>query len=308
MEPLVLNRLSDRIRDGERDEAYDGVLAHLQQDRRQLDTKSWKRYTTVFQEHPLHRLLCQCPLYQRAFQKPRGYAEDGVLLDLLSGLEPLPAGTSPVGESFFRWQLSQIGSLSFRARLVLLGQKIDAIAESSAGASILAVASGHLLEVRYSAAVTAGRLGRLIALDHDSDNLEFVERRLGDRVETVQGTVRSLLNGRTTFDGLDLIYSPGLFHYLGDAAAKSLARVLFGMLRPGGVFMLANFAPNLPEIALLEAGMDWWLAYRDEADCERLTREIPACHPRRLFRDEHHNLVFIEVRKTSCGDKQNKRR
>jgi hypothetical protein len=299
MEPRVLDRLSDRIREGERGEAYDCVLAYLQKTRRQAGTKSWKSCAAVFREHPLHRLLCQSPLYRRAFEKPRGYAEDGILLDLLCGIEPLPAGVSPVGETFFRWQLRQVGSLSFRARAALVGRKIDAIAARPAGASVLAVASGHLAEVQYSRAASAGRLDRLIAVDHDPENLEFVERRLGrGRVETVQGTVRSLLSGRTKFNDLDLIYSPGLFHSLGDAAATSLARVLFGMLRPGGVFLLANFASNLPEIALLEAGMDWWLAYRDEGECERLTREIPACHPRRLFRDEHHNLVFVEVRKT----------
>ncbi len=72
---------------------------------------------------------------------------------------------------------------------------------------------------------------------------------------------------------------------------------MFAMLRSGGRLLVANFAPNLPDIGYLETAMDWQLIYRDEAAMEALTVEIPdsAIKDRHLFRDPHNNIVFLEI-------------
>jgi SAM-dependent methyltransferase len=203
-----------------------------------------------------------------------------------------------MGEQFYRWQFEQSACRSVRARRNLLAEKIDALAENVRRPRILAVACGHLREAQQSRAVAGGRVDRFFAVDQDPDSLDLVDReQRASGIEAVNASVRSLVAGKSDLEDLDLVYSAGLFNYLADATAVILTRALFDMLRPGGSVLIANFAPNLPDIGLMEAGMDWWLTYRDEAACERLTLEIPGRHPRRVFRDRYHNIVFVEVGK-----------
>jgi hypothetical protein len=291
--------IAESIRSGDRDPSYERLRNHFLDIRRRSRGTQWKEYTALFRRHALHRMLCQCPLIRRAFQKPRGYAGDPLIFDFLYSRETLPADTSPLGESLYRWQFEQDGSRSARARLRLIGDAIDALAGTVSRPRILAVACGHLREAHLSTAVARREIGRFFALDGDSEALEAVEREQpSGGIETVNLSVRGLLSGKRTFEGLDLAYSAGVFNCLGDATGTRLARVLFDMLRPGGSLLMVNCAPNLPELAFMEASMDWWVNSRDEAACERLTGEIPLRHPRRAFRDGFHNMVFVEVTKT----------
>jgi extracellular factor (EF) 3-hydroxypalmitic acid methyl ester biosynthesis protein len=286
------------IRYEDPDESYGRILHHLNEQRRLLPLAQWKQYAGAFQKHRVHKLLCQCPLYRRAFQKPRGYPGDAVLFDFIYGLEPLPADTSPLGEQFYRWQLMQSVCRSIRARRDLVAETIDGLADRVRRPAILSVGCGHLREAHKSRAVTEGRIDRFRALDQDWQTLSVVESEL-PRIEIANTSVRDLLAGKANFKGTDLVYSLGLYDYLEDATATKLTRILFEMVRPGGSILVANFAPNLPDIGLMEAGMDWWLRYRDEVACERFTWGISDRHPRRLFRDRDYNSVFIEINKLS---------
>jgi SAM-dependent methyltransferase len=172
---------------------------------------------------------------------------------------------------------------------------LDELAGRANMPRVLSVACGHLREAQRSRAVLAGRLGECIAFDQDADSLAVVDREQAHhRVRATQGTVRGLLNG-TTLSDFDLIYSAGLYDYLVDSVASRLTAVLYSMLRPGGRLLIANFSPELPDVAYMDVVMDWRLIHRDEARMERLVDQLPHGHRRRLFRNRERTLAYLEV-------------
>ena len=184
-----------------------------------------------------------------------------------------------------------------RERRQLLSQEIDATAARVCKPRILSVACGHLREAEHSRAVAEGRVGELIAFDQDEESLAEVNRKHPhDAVRTVCGSVRSILQGRTHFEPMDLIYSAGLYDYLAEGTAQRLTRLLFEGLRPGGRLVLGNFA-HCPEAGYLESFMDWWLVYRNEAQMQALLAEVPAdaIAEQRMFRDSGRNVIYLEL-------------
>lgn len=291
-----VSRAQDSLQDGAYLEAFTSMLHHLGQLRDTLSADEWKAACTAYRAHPLHQILCQCPFHGRAFHKPRGYAGDAPTLDYIYGLTPLEPSVSEAGRIFFEWQSNTQSMQSVRARKDRLAELIDETASRVNQPRILSVACGHLREALRSEALRSGRVGQLFALDQDAESIELVRNAYsGMPVEPVLGSVRGLLGKKVTFSELDLIYSAGLHDYLADPVANRLNEILFDMLLPGGRLVVANFAPNLPDIGFVEASMDWQLIYRDEAACGAMTASIDPKHPRRFFRDEPGNIVFVEV-------------
>jgi hypothetical protein len=70
--------------------------------------------------------------------------------------------------------------------------------------------------------------------------------------------------------GSDLLFCPGLFDYLDDAAAIAMLRTLYQHLRPGGRLTIFQFAPHNPTRAYMEWMANWYLIYRDAAELRRL--------------------------------------
>jgi len=123
----------------------------------------------------------------------------------------------------------------------------------------------------------AGGLEVLYAVDHDSQSLTVVAKELALLgVKPVQASVVGLLRGDVDFHGLDFVYAAGLFEYLQEHTAQRLVERMFAMLRPGGRLLLTNLRPTVEDAGYMEAYMDWWLLYRTEDDCWRLTAGLPA--------------------------------
>jgi SAM-dependent methyltransferase len=275
-------------------------LKHL---RGTLPESDWCRFCrTVCRAHPIHNLVQQDPATQRCFEKPRHYAGDAVLLDLFYGKQAaLASGSSKRGLEILQFLSQQQTAVSLRRRRDLLARWLDELAERTPGAHVLSVACGHLREAQLSRAVHERRFGEFLALDQDPESLAVVEREVGPYgVTPLLGTVKALLKGQLTLTGLDGIYAAGLYDYLPRRVAIQLTRILFSMLKPGGRLLLANYADPLPDSdfkAYMEAFMDWWLIYRDEADVEEWIQDVPRkeLSGYQVFRKESGNLIFLEA-------------
>jgi extracellular factor (EF) 3-hydroxypalmitic acid methyl ester biosynthesis protein len=263
--------------------------------RQQASEEGWRRLClTVAQAHPLRELLHHCPFTRRSFERPRGYAGDAVLLDYLYTEQSL--GLEHPGRDIYRFMFRQPSPRSVRERRERLAREIDTTAALVPGARILSVACGHLREAELSHAVAEHRLGALYAMDQDALSLGEIQQHFPHGpVQTVHGSVRALLVDRLRFEPLDLIYSAGLYDYLSDPLARRLTRRLFDMLEPGGRLVLANFSPRAPEAGYMEAFMDWWLIYREEAGMLALTEEIDPdlIASRTLSWDTQHNVIYM---------------
>ncbi len=274
-------------------ELYQG-LYHL---RRKCDREEWHVFCLEStRSHRLRELLHQCPYSRHSYLRPRGYAGDADLIDYV--YSERRTGAPPLGQDIYRFLYQQPGPRCVRERRMILAREIDAVAERVRRPKILSVACGHLREAEQSRAVAERRVGTFLAVDQDKESLAEVERQhTGGVVTPVCDTVRSIILGRSTFKGQDLIYSAGLYDYLSSCTAQRLTRQLFGMLRPGGRLVLGNFASSTPDAGYLEAFMDWWLVYRDEAEMRALSAEIDPAQIAsvNMFRDSVGHVIYLEL-------------
>jgi len=283
----------------------DEFATHLERIRRALSPDEWDQFIKHrVASHPIRALFHEDPFTWRAFAKPRGYAGDAELLDLIYADAPPAGPLTPLGTRLYDWSVAGTACRSVRARRDILAALIDRVANDRPDPRILSVACGHLREAQRSAAVCAGAVREIIALDQDPLSLALVEREQAHRkVTPVRGSVRHLLGGAKSLGHFDLVYAAGLYDYLAVPTARALTRSLFATLRPGGTLVVANFAPSLTDIGYMEAIMDWRLIYRDERDVEDFAAEIPAetIASKELFRDEPGNVVYLMLRRGEGG-------
>ena len=290
----------DELRDGSVGR-LETLVEQLNVVRQSLPPDDWR--TTVEQSirpHPVTRLIHEEPFTRRAFDKPRGYAGDAPMLDLVYGEGPSPERLTPLGRRLHLWAVQQPACLSVRLRRDFLAKALDDVAREVESPRILALACGHLREAGHSYAVRTGGIEELVGIDQDEESLTEVRRSL-DRypVRAVPGSVRAVLSGRRPAGDFDLIYAAGLYDYLATKTACALTRTLFQSLRPNGRLLIPNFAPSLRDIGYMEAIMDWYLTYREENAMLELADALPKeeVGAVRTFRDELQNVVYLDVRR-----------
>ena len=248
-----------------------------------------------------HRIVAQLraePFTRRAFEKPRGYAGDAIMMDMLYRDRSYGVGLTPLGTALHSWVGRQPAPLSVLERRTILAAEIDAVAECRDAPRVLSIACGHLREAQVSVAVQAKAVAELVALDQDEESLALVEREQGAfNVRVERASVRRFVRGGEELGTFDLVYSAGLYDYLDDESAKSVTAAMFRSLRPGGRLLVANFAPELRDIGFMEAVMDWRLIYRDEAALTDIADRIPGQDIAGRFtaRDRFGNVVYMTV-------------
>ena len=221
-----------------------------------LEPNAWVKCVKQIRESDLLALVHQDPFTSRAFNKPRGYAGDAVMMDYIYGLEEnwQPPKSSFLGQGVFQYTTSAAASAGVRARREHIAEKLDEVARYNDSPEVMAVASGHLREASMSSAVRRRKFGRFVALDADAESLLEVERSFGRfGVQCELADIRKMLTGRMDFGKFDLIYSTGLYDYIKEKTAQKLSYHLFSMLKPGGKLVLANFLPTIEDIGYMEA-------------------------------------------------------
>jgi hypothetical protein len=278
----------------------DELFIGLRNIRLRASQPEWTALVEQCRRHPLCQLVYEDPFTSRASSKPRGYAGDAVMMDYIYGREEQrqPPSATPLGSAIFDYTTAAPASEGVRARRAIIASRIDRLAEEMHRPNILAIAAGHLREVELSAAVRRRKIGKFVALDADPLSSAEVDQsygRLG--VETVTATFRRLLVDEEREKEFDLVYSTGLFDYLSQRAARRLVLSMFGMLRPGGSLLVANFLPGIRDLGYMESFMDWQLIYRNRCDMVDLTMDIPEEDVEQvtLLSEEARNILFLQV-------------
>jgi len=279
----------------------DALVSHLDTTRRAVGPAAWpSTIERVIAPHRLRAMLHQEPLTRHAFEKPRGYPGDAELLDLIYRDSPFTGAMTPLGARIHAWAASQNACRSVRERRHILGTLIDAVASERSMPRILSLACGHLREAHHSEAVRGNAIGELVAVDQDPLSLAVVAREAkGARITPVKASIQRFLVDPTMYGEFDLVYSAGLYDYLGDKTARRLTDAMFGALRSGGRLVVANFAPELRDIGYMEAVMDWRLIYRDEHGVAGVCDHLPAdlIREQTMRRDVAGNVIYLTVRK-----------
>jgi extracellular factor (EF) 3-hydroxypalmitic acid methyl ester biosynthesis protein len=251
--------------------------------------------------HPIQDLLLQDPLTYRSFTRPRGYAGDAVLIDMIYFPQQTNMDSvSSIGQQIYRYNTRSPLSRTLRKRMKLTADYIDKFAQSRSNVSVLSVASGHCRELKYSEAMKNGDISKFVALDHDSASLNFMRNEYKDlNLESAPLSVSDLIKGKSQLGEFDLIYSAGLYDYLSTRFAQKLTKQLYNMLKPGGKLMLINIAQDYSEVGYLESYMNWAMVGRGKRETLELAAELRTNEPAILNVNNgaeissHYNLLEI---------------
>lgn len=296
----LLDDMAGRLTNGRGAGAIDALGTGLNAQRRRVPVAVWQEtLIATCRQHPLHDMLLEDPYTRRAFEKPRGYAGDAVMLDYIYSGEA-PPQTSPLGRRVFLGTIGSPNGRSVIARRDRIAQMLDYVATVREAPRILAIACGHLREAQQSIAVQNGRVGTFFALDQDAASLAVVEREQSTcGVRTLHAALSQLLRGDIQFEDLDFVYSTGLLDYLPDPVAATLMRLMFDQLAPGGTLLVTNFVPDNHGRGYMEAFMDWRLICRDAADMQALAAPILMEHHVgcRFYHGRFNNVIYLELSK-----------
>ena len=284
------------IVDGDVHNAMAALRVSLGELRGELPRDEWTALGQDARRHPIHQLLLESPFTRRAFDKPRGYAGDAGLMDLIYGVTP-QADLSPLGGLLYGYEFDSPCFQSVRTRRAVLAHEIDRVAATRRNSQVLAVASGHLREIEWSRAARAGTV-EITAFDQDRDSLALIEEQYTHYpVSTVHASIGALLRRSIRFADRDLIYAAGLYDYLADDVARVLTATLFRMLGAGGRLLIANFTPVAHDAAFMETFMDWHLIYRTPEQFRSLSRGIAPAEIAAIesFCDPNGHVTYLRV-------------
>jgi hypothetical protein len=303
----LFDRACRSIELGQFTEGLDDLFTGVEQIRNASGLDAWSAFVDQARtDHRLMSLVHQDPFTKRAFDKPRGYAGDAVMMDYAYGIHGAHEATrqaSDFGRALLEYLQMRPAVQSARYRREHIGRLIDEIAAMEARPRILAVAAGHLREAERSTALAAGRVGRFVALDADRESLREVQAQYsGLGVETIHASVRHLLARKVTREPFDFVYAAGLYDYLNDNVAATLTARLFELTKPGGRMLIPNYAPSCPDRGYMESCMAWDLIYRDEYGMARLIARIPADQIASydVYSDPSGSVVYLSVEKGTC--------
>jgi hypothetical protein len=190
----------------------DAFAIRLNTARRTLSPARWRAFVAEAFAHPVLGLVHEDPFTRHAFEKPRGYAGDAELLDLIYRDHPYTGTITDRGSRLHEWTGEGSACRSVRARRDGLARWIDRIASERPQPRILSVACGHLREAQRSEAVREGRIGELVALDQDARSIALIQREQSQHnVTTVTSSFRRLIVAPADLGTFDFIYSAGLY-------------------------------------------------------------------------------------------------
>ncbi|MFA6636607.1 MAG: class I SAM-dependent methyltransferase [Candidatus Omnitrophota bacterium] len=206
--------------------------------------------------------------------KPFGYPGDFKIIYDIYLNSPKTCGFERLFDNYF--QMSAI-AVAVRNRKGDLKRIItDHISKTnSPSIRIMNLASGSAKEIHEL--FLEEKLNENVSIDcfdHDARALNF-SKELLSRITTVKFFKKNALRIAAARDVLDVIpgrydviYSAGLFDYLGHTTAVSLCKNLGKILTPGGLLLIANVRDKYsnPSVHFMEWVGDWNLIYRDEEE------------------------------------------
>ena len=304
---IDLTKLLDRALAGLRDETtahhrLEALCEHLYRLRAEVSPRQWKSIGALCRAHPIFPVLLSEPITSRGFAKPRGYAGDAKLMDLIYSVQPAAGLTRESGlvHSFLKGRPSLRGA---RARKLKLAALLHRTLDEVESPEILSVACGHMRESQLLSPSRLNRAKRFVALDQDEQSLHEVSRSMSEcsALSIVPGSIRRLIAGREELGEFDLIYSLGLYDYLEQPVAARLTQVLFDSLKPGGRLVIANYLP-VQDSAYMETFMEWDLIYRTPEEILEMASDVHMDQvSEKRYTEEHSGTIgFLELSKASA--------
>jgi extracellular factor (EF) 3-hydroxypalmitic acid methyl ester biosynthesis protein len=246
---------------------------------------------------------------QRTNLKPRGYAGDATMMQML--YDNAFVGQLVFNKLLHKHPLEHPGAQAVRNRRELIPKMVRAamVASSVPRFRLASVACGPARELEdlFVSDEDYERI-ELTLLDQDEEAiaaaLECVARLSVNRkpinVTCVNDSVRTLLRTRDLPGRLGrfhYIYTMGMFDYLTPPVAKALLAKLYELLEPGGELLVGNYHARNPSRYYMAYWLDWILYYRTEHEMLSMAADLPGVEAS-VELDESKAQLFLTVRKT----------
>jgi hypothetical protein len=173
---------------------------------------------------------------------------------------------------------------------------------------VLSIGAGVSEEVRQSLLTQVKRPAMFTLLDQDDRALNISFERLYPETLRQDGLVninclqtgfQRLVNPRSINPPIppqDIIYSLGILDYLKQPRAKRFCRTLYSLLKPGGLFVVANVQDLIDNGRWrAECIADWTLIYRTREQMIDLAQDLGGEFE--LREDTTRNILMLSVRK-----------
>jgi extracellular factor (EF) 3-hydroxypalmitic acid methyl ester biosynthesis protein len=282
-----------------------------------VENLTWKEHQhhTLYFRNQLWDFIQCCPFTSRATLKPRGYAGDFGLMQMiyLNNYQ----GLSTYAKLAHKHAVEHAASNSVRNRIEIVARllndhKKDHLLFSDGKTKVLSIGCGSAFELQNMLKSPQDCLKYHFTLfDQDNEALseafkvvKKIESRINSAPEVnyVQGSVRTLLFSRKfeqKWGQFDFIYTLGLFDYLSSRIAKAVLDRIFRLLKPGGELVVGNFHVSNPSKYYMAYWGSWHLILRTEEDLKSLIQQPPSGKSSVLY-DDTGIQMFLCIKK--CGE------
>lgn len=229
--------------------------------------------------------LMRSRLAERAYYKPKGYAGDFYMIELI--YRNRPEGDGKLGRLVDGWALQQVASKAVRYRRRLLADVLDRLCrdrlDTQAPVRIMNLACGPSRELfDLLGACSYARRIEAVCMDIDDEALQFADRCVASaehrrQVRFMKENVIKWSLGRIRhdFQPQDIIYSSGLCDYLDQRLLSALIQRAYRQLKDGGALVIGNFSPDNPDRYLMDQLLYWRLIHRSRDDLLRIFADSP---------------------------------
>jgi len=252
-------------------------------------------------------LLEESPFLRRAFEKPLGYAGDFEMMNML--YRDHAEGETLFGQALNLWATQAPVARANINRLAFISARIrEAIAGTKGRLKVTSIGCGPAQELQnlLESAPELGPRLEVALIDQGEEAITHCERTLGPlaartgaKVKFHRESIRRFLTVRhaeRTFGHRHLIYSGGLFDYLGERAYKVLLQVLYDALLPGGLLLLGNVGAHNPSRWAMEYFVDWVVIHRTPGELKALAASLrPAPSEIRIEAEPSGVNLFLHV-------------
>lgn len=275
-----------------------------------LDESAHRHHRRYYQDHILEYYL-QSPFLRRAYEKPLGYAGDYEMMNML--YRDHVEGDSIFGKLINVYACQEPAARANINRIQFLGQAIRRVVDQrpSGRVQIASIGCGPAREIRSLLAdyPEVGERLEIALIDQDERAIRFCERTLtpianhtGARMHFIDESIRKLLTSQRIAETLGdqhLIYSAGLFDYLGDRAFRLLLSRLYEALIDGGELYIGNVNADAHRNRwTMEYGSDWYLNHRTPDELRELASDIaPRPKVREVTSEPTGVNLFLHMRK-----------
>jgi extracellular factor (EF) 3-hydroxypalmitic acid methyl ester biosynthesis protein len=276
-----------------------------------FDLEEYQLHGYYFRKQLWDFILC-CALMARTNLKPRGYAGDSTMMQMIyqNGYQ----GDTTFCKLMQKYTVGVPAAQSVRNRRKLIVEILSKFRktiqlEPEEKIRILSVACGpafELSDILLSAADFQNYNFTLldqdqIALEEARQLVSEIEKKCGKKIsaEYANMSVRLMFAKNSIEQQLGkfhFIYSMGLFDYLSTPVAKAVIEKLYQLLLPRGELVVGNFHVSNPSKCFMEYWGDWYLMHRTEEEFKSLIKDLNSSMVNINFEDTC-SQMFLHVKR-----------